>query len=506
VSVLDRLCVVTRGSQRCGATDGQPDLAAAPLWAMAGSVANELPRLKVARLDLPAARASGEADLILAVVSDALAEPQLALREGGVLAPRLRPGSGGDVGAAPVRIDGEGTYVVTGGCGGLGLATARWLVAQGARRLVLTGRNPQASPAIEALRAQGAEVDVVALDVADSEGMTSLFDRLRSEGRRVKGVVHAAGVLDDGLLYGQTPERFRDVARPKVDGAWNLHRATRDDELDFFLLYSSTSSVFGAPAQANYAAANGYLDALAHRRIAEGLPATSVNWGPWLEEGMFARLEGAEQDRSTGLGIIPFTQSRALKVLERILAVGAAPQVVACRFDPSTMAANPMLAATASLLSELGASAAAATVGAEPRSTAAPAPAPAPDGPPTLETLREMFARAMGLQPAALDLDQPLLNLGLDSLMAVDLRSEAKSRFGVEIDLASLLDGTSLRQLAAQLAPTAGAAASRPSTGAIPERIDGRAAADLLGRLDELSASEQDALLSRMLSEEEHAG
>jgi myxalamid-type polyketide synthase MxaB len=192
--------------------------------------------------------------------------------------------------APAIRAD--GSYLITGGLGGLGLKVAQHLVDQGARHLVLAGRSspsPAVQEAVARLRSSGASVDVVQADVANAAEV----GRLIQEGQArapLRGIVHTAGVLDDGVLEKQTAERFARVLAPKVHGAWHLHTLSRDLPLDFFVCFSSMASVLGSAGQANYAAANAFLDALAHHRRALRLPALAINWGPWAEVGMAAAL------------------------------------------------------------------------------------------------------------------------------------------------------------------------------------------------------------------------
>jgi myxalamid-type polyketide synthase MxaB len=194
-------------------------------------------------------------------------------------------------------IRGEGCYLITGGLGGLGLKVAEHLVEQGARRLVLAGRSGPTGAArgtIERLRSTGAAVEVVAADVASSADVGRLIETCQTHGP-LRGVVHAAGVLDDGVLEKQTAERFAWVLAPKVRGAWNLHTQMQQLPLDFFVCFSSMASVLGSGGQSNYSAANAFLDGLAHYRRAQGLPALTINWGSWAEVGMAAQLSLAGQ-------------------------------------------------------------------------------------------------------------------------------------------------------------------------------------------------------------------
>ena len=211
----------------------------------------------------------------------------------------------------PLRWRSDGSYLITGGLGDLGLMVARWMVAQGARRLILMGRTklpPRSSwnsletgsqlarqiAAIRELEESGASVHLVSADVADEKQMSAFVEQFRAEGwPPIRGVVHAAGVLQDGLLLQLDAAAMNKVLRPKMVGGWLLHRLLREAPLDFFVVFSSAGSLMGQPGQGNYAAANAFLDALAHHRRAQGLPALSINWGAWAELG-FAQTEGGK--------------------------------------------------------------------------------------------------------------------------------------------------------------------------------------------------------------------
>ncbi|MGH9592768.1 MAG: SDR family NAD(P)-dependent oxidoreductase, partial [Bryobacteraceae bacterium] len=185
----------------------------------------------------------------------------------------------------------DGTYLITGGLGAIGTRLARWLGQRGARHLMLVGRHAPAAPvqALEELRAAGLSISVLQADVSNRDQVRSVLDHIRDRMPPLAGVFHAAGVVDDGPLIQQTPDRMRAVMAPKVAGAWNLHELTAGQPLDWFVLFSSVASLTGSPGQSSYAAGNAFLDALAHHRTARGLAALSVNWGAWAESGMAAR-------------------------------------------------------------------------------------------------------------------------------------------------------------------------------------------------------------------------
>jgi NAD(P)-dependent dehydrogenase (short-subunit alcohol dehydrogenase family)/acyl carrier protein len=212
----------------------------------------------------------------------------------------------------------DATYLITGGLGGLGLKLAGWMVQRGARRLVLVGRSGASASArevVSGLEEAGAQVRVIAADISDQEQVARILAEIAATMPPLKGVVHAAGVLDDALLRHYDQDRLARVLAPKIQGAWNLHTQTLDATLDFFVLFSSISSVLGASGQAAYAAGNSYLDALAHQRRALGLHGLSVNWGPWAEVGMAATR--SEDFARQGVGVIQ--PEAGLRVLERLL-------------------------------------------------------------------------------------------------------------------------------------------------------------------------------------------
>src|SRR5208282_5568373 len=251
----------------------------------------------------------------------------------------------------PVSWRADGSYLITGGLGDLGLSVARWMVEQGARRLILMGRTklpPRTRwnsaeagsrladqiAAIRELEGLGACVHLASVDVADEGQLGAFLNEFRAEGwPPIRGVIHAAGVLQDGLLLQLDAAALNSVLRPKMMGGWLLHRLLEDAHLDFFVLFSSAGSLLGQPGQGNYAAANAFLDALAHHRRAQGQPALSINWGAWSGLG-FADTSGGRRlaARLALLGIRSIAPKQALEVLERLLRQES-PQVMAVPVD-----------------------------------------------------------------------------------------------------------------------------------------------------------------------------
>jgi acyl carrier protein len=356
--------------------------------------------------------------------------------------------------AAPTRaadlIRDDGAYVITGGLGGIALLIGRWLVTHGARHLVLVGRRPPSAEALEAIGAMerdGARVTVDLVDVADAAAVREAGERWAAAGPPVCGIVHAAGVLDDGILLQQTAERFERVMAPKVAGAWNLHQATLGFPLDFFVLFSSAASMLGSAGQSNYAAANQFMDALAHHRRAHAQPALSLNWGPWSDIGLAARPDRG--GRLAVAGMKSITPSDGMAAFARVL-LSDQPQVGVLHADWTELQAAQPLFAGQPFFSRV----ARATAQFADTTTIRAQVLAAPAGQRVellADRLREHAASVLRLPATKIDVDQPLITMGIDSLMAVELRSRVEKDVGVVIPLLQLVKGPSLSELARTL-------------------------------------------------------
>ncbi|ARQ72497.1 beta-ketoacyl synthase [Streptomyces marincola] len=323
-----RLVVVTRG-----AAEGH-DLGHAAVWGLVRAAEAEHPG-RFQLIDLDPAAGTEVPDEALR-----LAEPELAVRGGEIRVPRLArvpAAAAQDPAPGPVW-DGDGTVLITGGLSGLGALTARHLAsAHGVRHLLLTGRRgaetPGAAELVAELAASGAEAEVVACDVADRDAVAALV-----AGRSLRAVVHSAGVVDDALLAELTPERLDAVLRPKVDAAWHLHELTRDHDLSAFVVYSSAAGTLPGAGQANYAAANAWLDALARHRAAHGLPGLSLGWGPWTSVGGMAdRMDEGELLRLRRTGMPPLSPEEGLALLDAATLPGRPALTLPVRFDLAVM-------------------------------------------------------------------------------------------------------------------------------------------------------------------------
>jgi short-subunit dehydrogenase/acyl carrier protein len=327
-----RLVVVTDGAQGL-AGEAVTDLPAAAVVGMVRSVQSENPG-RITLIDIHAA------DRHLLPGFLASQEQQVVVRDGtghmGRLT-RLRPGEKAAV-FAP-----DGTVLITGGTGALGALTARHLVTEhGVRHLLLTSRRGADAPGAEELRAEltelGAQVAIAACDAADRDALAAVLASIPAD-HPLTAVIHTAGVTDDGVLASLTPERFDAVLRPKVDAVWNLHELTKNLDLGAFVLFSSLAGVLGNPGQANYAAANAFLDALAAHRRAAGLPAVSLAWGPWaLSAGMAGKLGDVERSRMARSGFLTLSAQEGMARLDAAL-LSEQDSVVPLKLDTSALAA-----------------------------------------------------------------------------------------------------------------------------------------------------------------------
>jgi acyl transferase domain-containing protein/NAD(P)-dependent dehydrogenase (short-subunit alcohol dehydrogenase family)/dienelactone hydrolase len=348
------------------------------------------------------------------------------------------------------------SYLVTGGLGALGRQIARRLVAEGARHIVLASRSPDTAtaPALTDM-VDGASIHVWSMDVADPLSVAAVIARIGRELPPLGGIFHAAGVLDDATILKQSWSQFQRVLAPKVAGAWNLHRATEGMNLSHFVLFSSIASITGSPGQANYAAANAYLDALANLRRAQGLPATCINWGPWDTDGMAERTRHAHQARFNNFGLGRLSVADNLDVLSYLIGAEL-PATAVVDITWTRFLSNLPSPAAAVLYSRIdGAAATARSVEAGVLLKQLEATAPADRIPLLAEALRSQVATVIGLDsPDLIGFDQPLLKLGIDSLMAVELKNRVESGLRCTLKTTLLLDHPTLNRLAAYLVTT----------------------------------------------------
>ena len=451
-----RLVVLTRHAVSVSADDSVPDLAHAAAWALIHAVQNEHPG-RIVLIDTDDTVSTAERVLVTASARPS-GEPQLALRDGVPHLPRLeRSVPKGDPVAPPV-IDADGTALITGGTGMLGAIFAEHLVTRyGVKHLLLLSRRgpdaPVAAELRERLAGLGAEVAIVACDSSNSAELSSVLGSI-SEKHPLTVVIHAAGILDDALLTDMSAEQLDAVLSAKADAAWHLHRLTTDRDLAAFVMFSSAAGVLGSPGQANYAAANAFLDALAQHRHRTNLPATSMAWGYWqTQSGMTAHLATADLARLTSTGLTPLTAEQGVALFDAALASHAAT-VMASPISAvalARLARQHMLDPMLSGLTHVRPRAAAAS----PRSLVTRLVGASPAQ--RLSTLVEIVTATTASvlahpDPVTLDPDRPFTDLGIDSLTALALRNTLTQRTGLVLPATLALDHPTPAAVAQHLA------------------------------------------------------
>ena len=348
----------------------------------------------------------------------------------------------------------EASYLITGGLGGLGLQVANWMIEQGARHLVLMGRSAPSADALKAIAAMeenGAVVAVVRGDVSRSSDVERIFSGIESKGLPLRGIIHAAGVLDDGVLMQQQWPRFAKVLAPKVQGAWLLHRCSRDLPLDFFILFSSVSAVLGSAGQANYAAANTFMDALAHYRRAQGLPGLSINWGPWAKVGMAASLDDQNRGRMIDRGLSPIDPEQGLRVVDFLLSIRST-QVAVMPVKWSRLlqffSEDQEPPIFEEMVRQIKSRRPVRTIGrgkAELRRRLKAATAGDVDS--LVDYMTREIAEILMITPDRVAVDVPLPALGIDSLMAMEIKNRVEIDLQTVLPVVNLLKGKSIHQL-----------------------------------------------------------
>ncbi|TDC74417.1 type I polyketide synthase, partial [Actinomadura sp. 7K507] len=465
-----RLVVVTRGAAATSPGEDVADLAQSAAWGLVRAAAEENPG-RFALRDV----ADGESTMP-ALESD---EPEAAVRGGRVYVPRLaKATAAGDEAAW----SSTGTVLITGGTGGLGGLVARHLVTEHkVRHLLLASRRGPEAPDAARLRAEltelGAEVTVAACDVTDRTALARVLAEI-PEDRSLSAVIHAAGVADGGLVSTTTPEQIGRVLSPKVDAAWHLHELTRDMDLTAFVLFSSAGGLVLAAGQADYAAANVFLDALAHHRRAEGLPATSLAWGLWAENtGLGGELSEADLRRVSRLGLPALDTADGLALMD--LALGADEALLV----PIRVDAAALRARTDELPALLRDAAHSPTRRSATRSAGAAAPSgteaerlaglPAADRERALlELVRAQVAAVLGHESAeAVEPTRPFKELGFDSLAAVELRNALRSATGLALPATIVFDHPSCAAVVEFLTTQLTGVQARPVVERLPNTV-----------------------------------
>ncbi|WP_052408281.1 type I polyketide synthase [Allokutzneria albata] len=419
----------------------EQNLATAAVWGLIRSAQSENPGRFVLF--------EGPADAIGAAV--ATGEPQVRARDGGLFAPRLaKPQPAGE----PVTWNAEGTVLISGGTGDLGALAARHLVARhGVKQLVLTSRRGIDAPGAKELQAEltelGATVRIEACDTADRSALSALLSGISD----LTGVIHTAGVLDDGVISALTPERVDGVFRPKVDAAWNLHELTED--LSHFVIYSSAAGVLGGPGQGNYAAANSFLDALVRLRREQGLAGQSLAWGLWEQDGGMAGDLGSHNvDRMSRDGFGALSHAEGMEVFDAAVELDQ-PLLVPIKLDRTALRAGSVPAILRGLVRaparRAAQAAVAETVSLADRLAAMPALERAEA---VLDVVRAQVAAVLGHGSGAeVDPDRPFTELGFDSLTSVELRNRLNTVTSLRLTATAVFDHPTPQAMADHLKP-----------------------------------------------------
>ncbi|NVJ21063.1 SDR family NAD(P)-dependent oxidoreductase [Myxococcus sp. AM011] len=450
------LWIVTRGAQRAEDAGGLPGLLGAPLWGVGKAIAYEHPELDCRRVDVDPQRGLEEgAQALWTELRSRDEEDQVLLREGRRHVLRLARHRQWDwEGAGHLQLRADATYLVTGGLGGLGLQVARWMVERGARNLVLLGRKRASDVSAEEvreMRGRGAAIISLAGVSVDSD-LDFVMAGISKSMPPLRGIIHAATEVDDGILVHQTRERLGRVFAAKVSGAWNLHRWLAGTPLDFFLSLSSSTSLMGASGQGNHLAATAFLDGLAEYRRSLGLPGQSSSWGAWAQPGDEAAAALDARMRKRGVGMVPTQQ--AFAILEQVF--GPVPAVVGVMpiHWPTFLGGLPG-DGPPPLFADFGGDAGSGRADAERRRELLRRVrgGSAEDGrSAVLEWFSERVAKVLELGATQLpESEQTLHELGLDSLMGVELKKLLHAELRVEFPLQELLGGKSVGELSGSL-------------------------------------------------------
>jgi NAD(P)-dependent dehydrogenase (short-subunit alcohol dehydrogenase family) len=526
-----RMWLVTQGAQAVGDQNGAVAFAQTPLWGFGRTLMTEFSEFWGGLIDLdPNMAVSTAAHSLMQEIKSPGGEDQLAFRREQRYVARLVHKRRFSSSLKSVQLKTDGSYLITGGLGGLGLQVARWLVDNGAKHLILMGRTRlparsewdqqdansrtgQRIAAIQALESLGAIVHLASVDVADEAQLRAFLEQFEQDGwPPIRGVVHAAGIMQYQSMLEHQANELAAIFQPKVRGGWLLHSLLKEAPIDFFVLFSSASAVLSSPLIGSYAAANAFLDGLAHYRLSQGLAALSLNWGLWAEVGMGADFDKGDRAESAGgLGLI--TPEQGLKAFDRLLQQNSA-QVAVMPIDWEqwqklypAFTASPLLAHLIQEKKELSS-------GDDYKLTAETLlGATAEARQEILEHyLSKQIVAILKLPIASLDLKEPITNLGFDSLMALELKNRIEANLNITIPMVQILQGPSTHQLTSWILNNfteKETAQSNSLTGSISQgsangdTLDVEDAGAVLASLDQLSDEQVDLLLANLLAENE---
>ncbi len=482
-----RMLLVTRAAVAAAEVDRVEGLWQTPFIGLAKVLRREHPEFASRCVDLGARSDAFEIDVLLREGRMADEEESVAYRDGARFVPRLVRYDSSTVGSTSA-LRSDRSYLIAGGTGGLGMKVAQWMVERGARALVLVSRQGRVAASDEAdlaaLAASGARVRVLAADLSSEQAVRQALAEVKATGLPLGGIVHAAGVLDDGVLLQQTWQRFSGVLAPKLLGAWHLHRLTQGEPLDFFVLFSSIASVFGFMAQGSHTAASAFLDGLSWHRVQRGQPALALNWGPWRGIGAAAARHGLRGNRVEW--VEPMDWRLAMEAFTWSVQQASA-QIGVFSVDWNHPAALQdrqafMQTGAPAIQAELAVSPANSASAAAPVIVPGAAAVVKPDGANrsvALGAVRDVVASIMGIATRDVDASRGLFESGLDSLAAVELRQKLQSHFAVSLPATLVFRFPTVVAIAAhidELIATKPADTGVPPTAMKPGRVDRGAA------------------------------
>jgi acyl transferase domain-containing protein/acyl carrier protein len=502
-----KLWIITRASQAVGQINSIA-LEQSTLWGLGRVIALEHPEIWGGLIDLESQPTANDLTLLWSELTQVSRENLIAFRKVQRYVARLEPKNEIMSSISPLSISSEGTYLITGGLGALGLQFAHWLADCGAKYLVLTtrtGGSDQLTEQLKLLEQKGVKVLVLKSDIAEPESVAEVLQKIHKTLPSLRGIIHSAGVLNDGVLLKQNWDQFSQVLAPKVIGAWNLHNQTLDISLDFFVLFSSAASLIGSYAQGNYAAANAFLDALALHRQSQGLPGLSINWGPWAESGMATALSAQLQKRWEAQGVGEIQPSQGLDSFGYLLAnetgqIGVLPiqwQKFLQQFPSGgepTFLANVAQATGSQIHQNLAVQSAhflqqleAATLSQRWQLL--------------VGHIRNQIAQVIGSSSAMeLNLQQGLFEMGMDSLMAVDLKNRLQKTFNCVLPSTLTFEYPTIEALTNYLAHEILGWQETTTPDADDSEIKDEEEEKVLSQLEEISEDTAEILLAEKLA------
>ncbi|HEX2927107.1 MAG TPA: SDR family NAD(P)-dependent oxidoreductase [Ruminiclostridium sp.] len=498
-----KLWVISRNAQSIGDYLQPVNIVHAPLKGMCQVINYEIPSVCCCNMDTDALD-DAASEMAAGEVLSMTCESMIGWRQNTRYAARLARYDCAET-ENSISVYDRKCYIVTGGLGDLGLKTAGWLSKCGAKHLVLISRSSPSGNVLERIKAlelDGVKVDVIQADVSDEDALSKIFKEIDACSIEIGGVIHCAGIVDDAFLLYQTSDRFEKVMAPKAKGLINLHRLTLGRNLDFFACYASAASLIGSPGQGSYAAANSVMDALMHHRRYMGLPGISIDWGPWEDTGMVSGLSDKVKQRYLGMGISGILPDEGTDILGNLLKQPVPQLGVLCidwtkflKHLPENIQVSFFANMQNSRMGEENALSNwnEADIGGKMGLDTS-----------VDETVKSIVCASLGFEESELNLDQPLISLGLDSINAMEIRDQIARITGVSVPIVNLLEGITVNKLII-FVQNAVTTISDEKVHEKNEEEETEHAARLLEQLDTKSEEDIDALLLTMLNDDSFA-